>query len=84
MAFPVKRLASLLSETPEDSIMSDVLPSIIVLARTRSSAGFSPRTHHPSGQEMRPARSRRKTQHNARTFIGGIAKAQRHGFTGQK
>ena len=34
MAFPVKRLASLLSETPEDSIMSDVLPSIIVLAIT--------------------------------------------------
>jgi hypothetical protein len=34
VAFPVKRLASLLSETPEDSIMSDVLPSIIVLAIT--------------------------------------------------
>jgi hypothetical protein len=32
--FPVKRLASFPSETPEDSIMSDVLPSIIVLAIT--------------------------------------------------
>jgi hypothetical protein len=34
LAFPVKRLASLPSETPEDSLMSDVLPSIIVLAMT--------------------------------------------------
>jgi hypothetical protein len=33
VAFPVKRLASLPSETPEDS-MSTVLPSIIVLAIT--------------------------------------------------
>jgi hypothetical protein len=33
-AFPVKRLASLPSETQEDSFMSDVLPSIIVLAIT--------------------------------------------------
>jgi hypothetical protein len=34
VAFPVKRLASLLSKTPKDSIMSDLLPSIIVLAIT--------------------------------------------------
>ena len=34
VALPVKRVASFPSETPEDSIMSDVLPSIIVLAIT--------------------------------------------------
>jgi hypothetical protein len=34
VAFPVKCLASLLSKTPEDSTMSDLLPSIIVLAIT--------------------------------------------------
>jgi len=34
LAFPVKHLASLPSETPEVSLMSDVLPSIIVLAMT--------------------------------------------------
>jgi hypothetical protein len=34
LAFSVKRLTSLPSETPEDSLMSDVLPAIIVLAMT--------------------------------------------------
>jgi transcriptional regulator GlxA family with amidase domain len=36
--------------------------------RNNGSACFSPRTHHPSGQERRPARRRRKTRQSARSF----------------
>jgi hypothetical protein len=46
-------------KTPEDSIMSDVLPSIIVLAITALLV---------FRRDRRPTRSRRNTQHSARSF----------------
>ena len=67
VAFPVKRLASLPSETPEDSIMSDVLPSIIVLAITTLLV-FRRELTTPRAKKGAPRAGRRKTQQSARSF----------------
>jgi hypothetical protein len=51
--------------------------------RNNDSACFSPRSHHPSGQERRPARPPQDPAQRAE-LQGEIAKADRHAFTGQK
>jgi len=62
--------------------MSDVLPSIIVLAITALLC-FSPELTTPRAKKgaQRAAAARPST---ARGSQGEIAKAQRHAFTGQK
>ena len=83
LAFPVKRLANL-TETLEDSIMSDVLPSIIVLAITAITV-FPRELVAPRAKKGAPSGRRHKTQQDPAQrakLQDAIAKAQRHGFTG--